>query len=259
MSYALIIVDTTKGFCDKRFPLGTVPGADKVGPNINGFVRKLRNSTAALQVIDCVLKTNDTHFEGEYKYSPEAAVFPFHQGWGTEEQDYTFDSELLANTLPVYEMRKNKFDMWALDSIVGVPAEELVFTGPDEVQAYENLFKVRLPVVGERYQDRDDFFADLKKRGVTTLVICGVATDYCVYCAMVGALENGFEVILLEDLAAGIFAPEIPGGTGRYDTTSYQGVKTLEELVANRPILQQAAREGRFEAMTSDAYLQRIN
>lgn len=254
--FLLAIIDTTEGFCKPGNPL-YVAGAEKVGPAIDVFLEKLYDSQTSLDVLG-LLATNDTHFVAEYKFSPEAAVFSFHQGWGTDEQNYTFNLKAADQRLLTAELFKNKFDMWAESSDVGVPADQLAFADDAERDAYENLFYVRMNFEGETpvFYAREDFFRDLRDNdGLTTLVFTGVATDYCVYCGIAGALANGFKAILLEDLCAGIFVPEIPGGTGRYDTEQYQGAANLEDLIEGRPLLKQAQAEGRFQVMSSTQFL----
>ena len=47
----------------------------------------------------------------------------------------------------------------------------------------------------------------LQAEGITHLVIYGIATDYCVYASVMGALERGYSVTVVEDLIRGV-APE---------------------------------------------------
>jgi nicotinamidase/pyrazinamidase len=47
----------------------------------------------------------------------------------------------------------------------------------------------------------DDF---LKTRGVDTLYICGLATDYCVKFTVMDAIDAGYKVVLIEDLCRGV-------------------------------------------------------
>ncbi|NOZ12485.1 MAG: nicotinamidase [Acidobacteria bacterium] len=44
-----------------------------------------------------------------------------------------------------------------------------------------------------------DLAATLRKRGVKTLVICGLATDYCVKATALDALKHGFHAVVLTD------------------------------------------------------------
>tara|TARA_R100000935_G_scaffold55676_1_gene85859 strand:+ start:1508 stop:2116 length:609 start_codon:yes stop_codon:yes gene_type:complete len=44
----------------------------------------------------------------------------------------------------------------------------------------------------------------LKDKGVSTLYICGLAAEYCVYFSILDALKEGFEAILIEDATRAI-------------------------------------------------------
>ena len=47
--------------------------------------------------------------------------------------------------------------------------------------------------------DGTSLHADLQALGVTRLVLCGLATQYCVKAACLAALELGYQVLLVED------------------------------------------------------------
>jgi nicotinamidase-related amidase len=51
----------------------------------------------------------------------------------------------------------------------------------------------------------------LRNHGVRRLLVCGLATDYCVRASVLDALADGFEVAVLED---GIGAVEVQRGDG---------------------------------------------
>jgi nicotinamidase/pyrazinamidase len=44
----------------------------------------------------------------------------------------------------------------------------------------------------------------LRERGIHRLIICGIATDYCVRATAQDALREGFEVLVLEDAIRGV-------------------------------------------------------
>lgn len=68
------------------------------------------------------------------------------------------------------------------------------------------------PVAGELVIDkpgkssfyRTDLAAQLKKRGITRLVVTGVTSDCCVQSTIRDAFEHGFECVLLEDCTAAV-------------------------------------------------------
>jgi nicotinamidase/pyrazinamidase len=46
--------------------------------------------------------------------------------------------------------------------------------------------------------------AILRAKGVRRVVVCGIATDYCVRATAHDALQEGFEVLVLEDAIQGV-------------------------------------------------------
>lgn len=52
--------------------------------------------------------------------------------------------------------------------------------------------------------DGTDLAEHLRERGVTTVIIGGIATDYCVKATVLSALEEGFKVIVLLDGCRGV-------------------------------------------------------
>jgi len=59
---------------------------------------------------------------------------------------------------------------------------------------------------------------ELRRRGVTRLYVGGLATDYCVKAAVLGARARGFEVVVLEDAMAAV------------DVTPGDGKRAIEEM-----------------------------
>lgn len=142
-----------------------VPGAETI-------IAPLQQHLATL-VSRGVLFTYDTHVLGIYETSEEAKQFPVHcvkasEGWQ------------LAIERPVdaFTMEKGVFDMW-----------------------HEPTLLVHGPNVSV---ERDVFFDNLAAVGVTTLRLCGVASDYCVKWAIDGALARSFKVQVIAGLTKGI-------------------------------------------------------
>jgi nicotinamidase/pyrazinamidase len=52
-----------------------------------------------------------------------------------------------------------------------------------------------------------DLYAYLKKQKIKTLIIGGLATDYCVFYTVIDALRLGFDTVMLEDACMGIDMP----------------------------------------------------
>jgi nicotinamidase/pyrazinamidase len=55
-------------------------------------------------------------------------------------------------------------------------------------------------------QDPDgmDFAVSLGENGIQRLFIGGLATDYCVRCTALDALQEGFQVVVLQDAIAAV-------------------------------------------------------
>lgn len=252
------IVDATKGFGQKEgangeaFPL-YVAGGERVGPAIDAFVAKMPT-----KLVHRVFVSNDTHFPPEYKDSPEAAIFSFHQGFGTEQHEYLFDLPSIALRWRTSEVLKNQFDVWAKKTDL---PDGIKLDSRAEEEAYARLFMPTelsaanlRPILSVSMQD---YVGAMRTHGTKTVVLCGIATDYCVYTAIIGWLMNGFNVVFLTDLSQGIYKPEYRGAESVYEPkgTVHQGVANLGELIENRPILKQAFMDGRFRPMTSDELL----
>ena len=78
---------------------------------------------------------------------------------------------------------------------------------------FELIKKGQDPLYDSYSAFRDDGGEDtelhsiLQAKGVTHLVVYGIATDYCVKASVLDALERGYSVIVIEDLIRGV-APD---------------------------------------------------
>jgi nicotinamidase/pyrazinamidase len=72
--------------------------------------------------------------------------------------------------------------------------------------------KIRLVITKGSHPDRDAYSGFqgtelakiLREQGVNRVVVCGIATDYCVRATAHDALQEGFEVLVLEDAIRGV-------------------------------------------------------
>jgi nicotinamidase/pyrazinamidase len=72
--------------------------------------------------------------------------------------------------------------------------------------------KIQLTVTKASHHDKDaysgfdgtDLATILRNKGVKRVVVCGLATDYCVSATAHDALREGFEVLVLEDAIRGV-------------------------------------------------------
>jgi nicotinamidase/pyrazinamidase len=71
---------------------------------------------------------------------------------------------------------------------------------------------IQLTITKASHRDKDaysgfdgtELASILRERGITRVVVCGIATDYCVKATAHDALEEGFEVVVLEDAIRGV-------------------------------------------------------
>ena len=181
-----------------------VPHAEALIDRTNVFFRTLKKGT-----FDLALFKYDTHFHSEYPNSPEQKDFPhIHCAYGEQGWDLVVNDEILRKKMPVYYMAKNAFDMWQQNPISN--RNTLKFKSVDEESAYDNLFHITTdPMVIQPGVLRDEFMrnvAGLGQRDVTVTMI-GVASDFCVHDALLGYLQRGATVNVVEDLVAGIGTP----------------------------------------------------
>lgn len=59
--------------------------------------------------------------------------------------------------------------------------------------------------------DNPDLGEALRRRGVTRIFICGLATDYCVKATALDAIQYGFRVVVVEDACRAV---DVPPGSG---------------------------------------------
>jgi nicotinamidase/pyrazinamidase len=79
---------------------------------------------------------------------------------------------------------------------------------------------IQLTITKASHRDKDaysgfdgtDLARILREKGITRVVVCGIATDYCVKATAHDALEEGFEVVVLEDAIRGV---EVSPGDSR--------------------------------------------
>lgn len=182
---AIIAVDTQIDFV-MNWGLLSVPHAEEI---ISPGIRYLADLEA--EEIRAVIFTGDAHVSKEYAGSlenvgnPETGEpgFPLHCEAGTPGAQNVFNPGIVPDGIAVHSLSKTVFDMWQETS------EEVRIASAD-------------PMGGE--VARDAFFAMLGSEGVDTLVIFGVASDFCVKYAIKGALDRGFKVEVEDQLCRGI-------------------------------------------------------
>jgi nicotinamidase/pyrazinamidase len=170
----LLVVDVQNDFADPAGSL-SVAGGGAVIPVLTAEI------DAALAGGALVAYSQDWHPEVTPHFAKDGGVWPAHcvmQTWGAE----------MHPDLPI--------------------AGHVVRKGSNGEDGY-SAFTMRDPLTGETIETELD--ALLRRRGVTRVVVGGLATDYCVVETCMDALRLGYETILLLD---GIRAVDLEPGDG---------------------------------------------
>jgi len=166
---ALLVVDLQNDFAD---PVGSlsVVGGDAVVPVVNAAVDE------ALAAGAMIVATQDWHPESTPHFEKDGGIWPVHCVGGT------WGAELHSDfALPHTAHRVRK----------GVNGED----------GYSG-FTMRDPTTGHEVPtDLEDVLRD---GDIERVVVCGLATDYCVKATALDAVRLGFEVMLLGDAVAAV-------------------------------------------------------
>lgn len=161
---ALLIVDVQNDFC----PGGAlpVPEGDQVVPVLNRAIERFQQAGAL------IIASRDWHPEKSTHFAAYGGQWPVHCVQNTEGAAFHPDLRLPQDAIVVSKgMGENEDAYSAFDARTeeGTPLEDL-----------------------------------LRAKGVQRLVVGGLATDYCVRASVLGALERGFEVLVLQDAVRGV-------------------------------------------------------
>jgi nicotinamidase/pyrazinamidase len=161
---ALLIVDVQNDFC----PGGAlpVPEGDKVVPVLNRAVEQFQRAGAL------IIASRDWHPETSTHFATHGGQWPVHCVQYTPGAAFHPELQLPAEAVVVSKgMGENEDAYSAFDARTedGTPLEDL-----------------------------------LRAKGIKRLVVGGLATDYCVRASVLGALERGFEVLVLRDAVRGV-------------------------------------------------------
>lgn len=163
---ALVIVDLQNDFADPAGGLSVHGGANLV-PIINAEIATARSAEAT------IVFTQDWHPPSTPHFAKDGGVWPVHciaDTWGAELHP-ALDGEALAGAARV---RK------------GVNGED----------GYSG-FTTRDPLTGETAPTRLEGL--LRDAGIERVIVCGLATDYCVKATALDAVRLGFETAVLLD------------------------------------------------------------
>jgi nicotinamidase/pyrazinamidase len=171
---ALVVVDLQNDFADPAGGLA-VAGGDAIVPAVNDAIREATDGEAL------VVATQDWHPESTPHFAKDGGIWPVHcvgETWGAELHP--------GVDLPAAAPRVRK--------------------GTNGEDGYSG-FTMRDPMTNEEIPTGLDSL--LRERAVERVVVCGLATDYCVKATALDAVRLGFAVTLLGsaiaavDLAAG--------------------------------------------------------
>jgi nicotinamidase/pyrazinamidase len=173
-STALVVVDVQNDFAD---PAGSlyVPGGDEVVSRINDEIQLATLEDAV------VVYTQDWHPPSTPHFAKDGGIWPVHcvaETWGAE-----LHPELVV-------------------------AGSSVKKGSNGEDGYSG-FTMRDPETGE--DEPTELEGLLRERGVTTVVVAGLATDYCVLGTVLDARRLGFDTVVLSQAVAAV---EVTPGDG---------------------------------------------
>jgi nicotinamidase/pyrazinamidase len=193
---ALIVVDVQNDFADPKGSL-SVAGGEATVPIVN------REAWAAIRAGAFVAYTQDWHPEHTPHFARDGGIWPVHcvgGAWGSAFH-------------PALE-------------VVG-PS---VHKGANGEDGYSG-FMMRDPVSGaEVATELDDL---LRIRGIERVVVCGLATDFCVKSTALDAVRLGYAATLLLDAIAAV------------DLSPGDGQRALDELTAAGVALERSGGWGR--------------
>jgi nicotinamidase/pyrazinamidase len=159
---ALVVVDVQNDFADPEGSL-YVSGGEEVVPIINGEIDR------ALEAGAFVVYTQDWHPETTPHFAKDGGVWPVHCVMGT----------------------------WGAELHPGLKVSgPIVRKGSGGEDGYSG-FTVRDPESGD--EEGTELEALLREKNVTTVVVAGLATDYCVKETALDSLRKGFATTVLRD------------------------------------------------------------
>jgi nicotinamidase/pyrazinamidase len=176
MTRALIVVDVQNDFCEGGSL--AVAGGARVAGEIGDLLQHWTSRDPLAPSYDHVVATKDHHIDPGHHWSSEpdfVDTWPVHCEVGTDGEAFHPDLD------------PQPFDA--------------VFLKGEHAAAYSGF--------EARTTDGAGLADWLRERGVDSVDVCGIATDYCVRATALDARANGFETRLLAALCVGVS----PGST----------------------------------------------
>jgi nicotinamidase/pyrazinamidase len=195
---ALVVVDLQNDFADPAGGL-SVAGGDRIVPVVNGEVSLARNAGAL------VAYTQDWHPAVTPHFQKDGGVWPVHcvaDTWGAELHP------ALVVDGPVVRKGQNGEDGYS-------------------------GFTMRDPIGGDEHPTELEGL--LREHGAHRVVVCGLATDYCVKATALDAARLGFETALLVDAVAAVDLE--PGdGPRAIDEMTAAGITVWRTVASGGPV-----------------------
>ena len=164
-----MVVDVQNDFADPAGSL-SVAGGEAIVPRVNDEI------TAAGEAGALVALTQDWHPESTPHFAKDGGIWPVHCVAGT------WGAELHPRLVPPSDAPR-------------------IRKGSNGEDGYSG-FTMRDPVSGETMPT--DLEAVLREAGVERVVVCGLATDYCVKATALDAARIGFGTTVLTDAIAAV-------------------------------------------------------
>jgi nicotinamidase/pyrazinamidase len=162
-----VVVDVQNDFADPSGSL-TVAGGEEVVARVNLEIGRAKRGDAF------VVYTQDWHPESTPHFAKDGGIWPVHCVAGTWGAD--FHPRLRVDG-------------------------EIVRKGTNGEDGYSG-FTMRDPVSGAEIPTPLEGM--LRERGIGRVVVCGLATDYCVNATVLDARRLGFETLVLVDACAAV-------------------------------------------------------
>lgn len=177
MTHALIVIDVQNDFC----PGGAleVPGGDEIVPGINALMRDF----------DAVILTQDWHPAGHSSFaSSHEGKAPF------ETVEMPYGTQVLWPDHCVQGSPGAAFH----DRLATDPADMIVRKGYNPaIDSYSAFFE-------NDHETPTGLHGYLQTRGIDTLTMVGLATDFCVNFSALDAARLGYDVTVRQELCRGI-------------------------------------------------------
>jgi nicotinamidase/pyrazinamidase len=173
---ALVVVDLQNDFADPAGSLA-VEGGRAIVPVVNDAVG------SALEGGSLVVVTQDWHPESTPHFAKDGGIWPVHCVAGS----------------------------WGADLVPGIslpPDTPRVRKGANGEDGYSG-FTMRDPLSGEQTQTQLEGM--LRRSAIERVVVCGLATDYCVKATAIDAVGLGFSVELLGQASAAVNLSPLDG------------------------------------------------